>query len=375
MPMLSACATPASPTDVPSLRRGGSLGLAALLLVFLLADPGESCAQVSAQDSLALVALYQATGGPAWHNAEGWLTGPVASWHGVTVEENRVTQLQLFDNQLTGTIPTELGRLTNLNELLLNGNQLTGSIPTALGRLTNLYALYLDGNQLTGSIPAELGRLTNLVDLRLWNNQLTGAIPTELGNLTNLIVLFLNSNQLTGRIPPELGRLSDLQSLELQNNQLTGAIPTGLGRLSNLQGVNLSNNAGLCKPPSATGWAIIDQHNTVPDCAVAGPAASVVPSRAERVPSQGADTEVLNFTLTNDLDVPINVTWIDGEGGSLPTNPDQPWIWPGEAFRVADGAKTYQSHWFAIHTERNFLCSFSPREGVVVRLSELSECR
>ena len=59
---------------------------------------------------------------------------------------------------------------------------MSGSIPGELGRLTNLEFLYLGGNQLSGSIPGELGSLTNLRALDLWENQLTGCIPMDLAD-------------------------------------------------------------------------------------------------------------------------------------------------------------------------------------------------
>ena len=57
---------------------------------------------------------------------------------------------------------------------------------------------------LTGSIPPEIGNLTNLTQLYLSYNQLTGEIPPEIGNLTNLTTLYLQHNNLTGEIPPEV---------------------------------------------------------------------------------------------------------------------------------------------------------------------------
>ena len=51
--------------------------------------------------------------------------------------------------------------------------------------------LILEGNQLIGSIPPEIGNLTNLTVLSLWGNQLIGSIPSEIGNLTNLTFLRL----------------------------------------------------------------------------------------------------------------------------------------------------------------------------------------
>ena len=41
----------------------------------------------------------------------------------------------------------------------------------------------LDNNQLTGEIPKEIGKLINLKGLYLKNNHLTGEIPKEIGKL------------------------------------------------------------------------------------------------------------------------------------------------------------------------------------------------
>ncbi len=208
---------------------------------------------LNGNDYAALKALYQSTNGPSWNNNKGWKdwdfnseelpdASAVSGWYGVTIEGDRVTNLSLNHNQLTGSIPTELGHLTNLSYLSLNYNQLTGSIPTELGHLTNLSYLSLNHNQLTGSIPTELGHLTNLSYLSLNHNQLTGSIPTELGHLTKLSSLGLNHNQLTGSIPTELGHLTNLSYLSLNYNQLTGSIPTELGHLTNLSYLYLYHN-------------------------------------------------------------------------------------------------------------------------------------
>ena len=121
----------------------------------------------SAADREALVALYNATGGTNWTNNTNWLTNaPIGQWHGVTTDANgRVTKLYLQENVLSGQIPTELGSLSNLENLVLWGNELTGTIPAELGNLVKLEQLYLWGNELTGEIPSGLGSLTNLTVL------------------------------------------------------------------------------------------------------------------------------------------------------------------------------------------------------------------
>ena len=128
--------------------------------------------------------------------------------------------MNLFDNKLTGTIPAELGQLTNLTDLMLANNELTGPIPTELSQLTNLTHLNLIKNMLTGTIPAELGQLTNLTHLSLGYNKLTGTIPTELGQLTNLTHLNLRYNMLTGPIPVELSQLTNSDDLSLRADPL-----------------------------------------------------------------------------------------------------------------------------------------------------------
>ena len=197
---------------------------------------GSSCAPMdSAEDRAALVELYNATGGASWTNNTNWLSDrPIREWYGVSNDpDGRVSQLWLYNNKLTGEIPTELGSLSNLEWLGLSRNQLTGEIPRELGSLSNLERLTLSRNQLTGEIPAELGNLSNLERLWLYDNQLTGEIPAELGNLSNLQGLYLYDNQLTGEIPAELGNLSNLAWLYLSGNQLTGCVPAGLWDVPN----------------------------------------------------------------------------------------------------------------------------------------------
>ena len=128
------------------------------------------------------MALYNATGGFNWRKSRNWLSDqPLGEWYGVTVQNGRVTGLILSSNNLTGSIPSELGDLASLRELDLYRNRLTGSIPSELGKLANLERLHLLTNQLTGPIPSELGNLANLQWLNLSANQLTGTHTARAG--------------------------------------------------------------------------------------------------------------------------------------------------------------------------------------------------
>ena len=152
----------------------------------------------SSPDRAVLVAFYEATGGSGWVANNGWLTdAPVGEWFGVTTDESgRVTGLNLIQNNLTGSIPAELGGLANLTQLWLDTNQLTGPIPAELGGLANLTTLALHTNALTGPIPSELGDLANLATLALDRNQLTGAIPQSFLQLSRLVALYIAGNSL-----------------------------------------------------------------------------------------------------------------------------------------------------------------------------------
>ena len=212
-----------------SVPRAGLPDLVALLGVLLLA--AEARAQDLAADRAALVALYNATGGPNWEDKQNWLSNlPLNQWAGVVVENGRVAKLFLHGNRLKAPIPSELAHLTNLQELSLYRNQLTGRIPPELGSLPNLQRLQLGGNQLTGSIPTELSHLANLQQLVLRFNQLTGPIPSELGDLANLV---------------------NLRELSLDANQLTGSIPLSFANLTAVDWFWFHLNPGLCAAADA----------------------------------------------------------------------------------------------------------------------------
>ena len=230
-------------------------------------------------DRAALGALYNATDGENWRDNTNWLNDdvPFNEWYGVDTDASgRVTVLIFHGNNLTGTIPEELGRLSYLVSLHLDDNNLTGTIPRELGNLSNLNELDLADNALTGTIPKELGSMPSLTWLDLGGNSLRGEIPGELGELSNLTRLYLWGNELTGAIPEELGNLSNLTRLALSDNLLTGAIPHSLTNLTELSLFTFAENAGLCVPDDEAFHAWLDgissrfRADTGPSCSDAG---------------------------------------------------------------------------------------------------------
>ena len=206
-------------------------------------------------DWRALVALYKATDGDNWTSNRNWLSDrPLGEWYRVyTNEQGRVVRLELWGNELSGSIPSKLGDLANLSYLHLGDNQLSGSIPSELGNFTKLWALHLGNNQLSGSIPESIGNLTNLESLGVSYNQLSGSIPSELGNLKKLERLDLGGNHLTGPIPEFFGNFTKLRVLSLGGNQLSGSIPSELGNLTDLEWLTLHFNQLSGSIPSELG--------------------------------------------------------------------------------------------------------------------------
>ena len=194
-------------------------------------------------DRDALVAQYDAAGGPGWTDATNWLSDePLGTWYGVETSNDRVTGLDLCGP---------------------------------------------DGNNLRGTIAPELGSLTTAVDLRLSNNYLAGGIPATLGRMGNLEVLRLSNNALSGPVPDTLANLTSLVELRLHQNRLTGELPRGLMDLSNLRRLRIEDNAGLCAPADADfqAWlATLDEF--VSDCDASVQAGSAGPLPA-RPPSRG----------------------------------------------------------------------------------------
>ncbi|CAO2193304.1 unnamed protein product [Urochloa humidicola] len=157
---------------------------------------------------------------------------------------------------------TDLKNLCNLEVLNLFGAFLQGDVTELFRNLprcspNKLKELYLGMNQLTGMLPRWIGQLTSLVVLDLRRNNITGSLPTSLGQFTDLGKLYLSFNRLTGNVPHEIGMLSNLTYLDLKSNKLDGVIrKEHFSSLKSLQCIDLSYNAlkielsSVWQPPS-----------------------------------------------------------------------------------------------------------------------------
>ncbi|XP_028052026.1 probable LRR receptor-like serine/threonine-protein kinase At3g47570 [Camellia sinensis] len=176
----------------------------------------------------------------------------------------RLQRLHLAANELEGPIPEEVCHLTNLGELVLQYNNLFGRIPGCIGYLSHLEALVLDFNALNSTIPLSLWSLNNLFFMNLSYNSLSlgpnsialrsleiidfscnnmsGNSPSTMGSFQSLRSLNLSHNSFWGPIPESFGNLITLDFLDLSNNNLSGSIPKSLEALSYFAYLNLSHN-------------------------------------------------------------------------------------------------------------------------------------
>ncbi|XP_043705145.1 probable LRR receptor-like serine/threonine-protein kinase At3g47570 [Telopea speciosissima] len=165
-----------------------------------------------------------------------------------------LSQLMLYGNQISGTIPDGLENLVNLTSLDMEQNFLEGNIPPGIGKLPKLQVLILNGNGFSGQIPPSIGNLTFLYVLHLEKNNLNASIPSSLGNCQHLQHLTLDHNNLEGPIPKQLFLISSLSiSLDLSYNSLVGSLPIEIGNLKSLSTLDISKNRLFGEIPYSIG--------------------------------------------------------------------------------------------------------------------------
>ena len=207
-------------------------------------------------DSLALVAIYNASKGAEWAKNKWDLTKPISEWNGVTLTEGRVTALKLTTaSTITEdwVLPEEVGMLSEITDLRVNGNKLTGAIPESVFELPKLAKLYFQNNNLTGSLSANLGKLTELTEFYIDRNvNLGGSIPASIGQLTKLKSINIAKTGIGGAIPAELVNCTALTNFMAYENKLSGEIPDFWDKLPNVGVVQLYGNPDITGPIPAT---------------------------------------------------------------------------------------------------------------------------
>ena len=215
----------------------------------------------------ALATFYYATNGDFWMENLDWLSYEVQECHWFTTfhydicgdgvdndimvddeyrSENNIhfIALAMLDNNVTGSLPLEVGLLSDLSYFDVAVNPLLGgSLPTEIGLWTDMTYFSAHKTQLTGTIPIEVGMMQKVVEFKLSASELSGTLPTELGLLQDAQYLNLQQNPMDlGPIPSELGQLAGLLELDLGSLSLTGAMPVEFGNFYRLSSLRLGKN-------------------------------------------------------------------------------------------------------------------------------------
>ncbi|XP_012829149.1 PREDICTED: probable LRR receptor-like serine/threonine-protein kinase At3g47570 [Erythranthe guttata] len=149
----------------------------------------------------------------------------------------------LIDYNLSGPIPSEIRYLEKLRDLGLAKNKISGVIPRFIGNVTSLRTLYLRSCGLEGEIPESISQLTRLSNLNLGDNNLTCSIPSGLFNISTIEQFVVDFNGLHGPIPSTIGlTLPNLSFLSLGRNRFSGRVLISISNASSLESLVLSFN-------------------------------------------------------------------------------------------------------------------------------------
>mmetsp|Transcript_11615 Transcript_11615/g.16387 ORF Transcript_11615/g.16387 Transcript_11615/m.16387 type:complete len:863 (+) Transcript_11615:215-2803(+) len=238
----------------------------------------------------ALAAMYYSLNGRDWTNNNGWLnhSKSICDWYGVRCNlfMDKVFSLDLKNNNMDGSFPMEISRLTKLRFLNLESNLITGSLPSSLWQdLELLRYVHFRNNLMTGMIPDVMNFTGVIVDVFKTEYTKTCAENNPSLNMSNVLAFLIEklpdvSNETVnetlicktlngGLANPTAVRniITDLTQkdrlllvnaaahdllfrnaahsihyFDLSNNKFKGNFPHGLGLNSNLRHFDISHN-------------------------------------------------------------------------------------------------------------------------------------
>lgn len=139
---------------------------------------------VQAGERTVLLKLRAATDGDNWQRK--WdITKDESEWGGIMLHTTddgirRVLEINLWDNNMTGQLPDEMGSLSIVRQIHMGGNNLTGPLPASMANLSELIMLAFPNNQMSGEISENFGDIETLASFWINDNNFSGAVPQKL---------------------------------------------------------------------------------------------------------------------------------------------------------------------------------------------------
>ncbi|KAG5548377.1 hypothetical protein RHGRI_013914 [Rhododendron griersonianum] len=123
------------------------------------------------------------------------------------------------------------GTVCHITQLKVYALDVVGGIPEELWSLTSLYSLSLGINVLSGEVPKELGKLTNLIVLYVILEFLykAGIACKKFEHHTYIILRldsYFDSSGVSGAIPSTFAALQNLSRVDVSYNQLLAELPS-----------------------------------------------------------------------------------------------------------------------------------------------------
>lgn len=132
-------------------------------------------------------------------------------------------------NKLTGSIPSEFGMLSKLENIALGHNNLDGTLPTELAMINGLKKLDFGDNMLTGPIPSEFGTFAAL-EVMIIGKCISYVICMS---YSHKILVSIHSNCVIVLI------LYDVIFSNIGDNGMTGTIPTEISNINSLEVIDI----------------------------------------------------------------------------------------------------------------------------------------
>ncbi|XP_078574704.1 uncharacterized protein LOC144860974 [Branchiostoma floridae x Branchiostoma japonicum] len=131
-----------------------------------------------------------------------------------------LTELSLYDNQITTLSQSDFSKYTNLINLNLNRNDISSIEAGTFSHTSQLQRLYLNGNNLTSIQQGVFNSLNQIQGLYLSSNLITHIQSGALSNFPQLRTLYLQGNKLSS-IPTIKYQFPKLSTLDLNSNNIT----------------------------------------------------------------------------------------------------------------------------------------------------------